>query len=77
MRLALLSYSALSVRDLPPSTITLHSDQDFDLQVFFDNTPAVVIPLQLYVGDKLVHSAIADQNGKLRLAFCPMPNTEL
>jgi hypothetical protein len=55
----------------PSSPISLHSDQDFDLQVFFDNTPAVATPLQLYAGDKLVHSAIADQNGRVRLGLLP------
>jgi hypothetical protein len=53
----------------PPSPINLHSDEAFDLQVFFDNTPAVATPLQLYAGDKLVHSAIADQNGRVRLGL--------
>jgi len=58
--------------DCPPSSpISLHSDQDFDLQVFFDNTPAVATPLQLYAGDKLVHSAIADQDGRVRLGLLP------
>jgi len=58
--------------DCPPSSpISLHRDQDFDLQVFFDNTPAVATPLQLYAGDKLVHSAIADQNGRVRLGLLP------
>lgn len=55
----------------PPSPISLHSDQDFDLQVFFDDSPAVAIPLQLYAGDKPVHSAIADQNGRVRLGLLP------
>jgi hypothetical protein len=41
------------------------------LQVFFDNTTAVATPLQLYAGDKLVHSAIADQNGRVRLGLLP------
>jgi hypothetical protein len=27
--------------------------------------------LQLYAGDKLVHSAIADQNGRVRLGLLP------
>jgi hypothetical protein len=55
----------------PPSPINLHSDEAFDLQVFFDNTPAVATPLQLSAGDKLVHSAIADQNGRVRLGLLP------
>ena len=55
----------------PPSPIHLHSDEDFDLQVYFDGTPAVATPLQLYAGDKLVHSAIADQNGRVRLGLLP------
>jgi hypothetical protein len=29
----------------PPSPISLHSDEVFDLQVFFDNTPAVATPV--------------------------------
>jgi len=41
------------------------------LQVFFDNTPAAATPLQLYAGDKLVRSAIADQNGRVRLGVLP------
>jgi hypothetical protein len=53
--------------DCPATSLNLHSDEAFDLQVFFDNTPAVATPLQLYAGDKLVHSAIADQNGRVRL----------
>lgn len=54
----------------PPSPpISLHNDQHFDLQVFFDNSPAVATPLQLYFGDRLVHSAIADQNGRVRLGL--------
>ncbi|HEX3438670.1 MAG TPA: hypothetical protein VHT24_18010, partial [Pseudacidobacterium sp.] len=36
-----------------PSPIRLHSNEPFDLQVFFDDTPAVATPMQLYVGDKL------------------------
>jgi len=55
----------------PPSPIKLHSDEAFDLQVFFDNTPAIATPLQLYAGDKLVHSAIAYQNGRVRLGLLP------
>lgn len=54
-----------------PSVINLRSDDAFDLQVFFDNTPAAATPLQLYAGDKLVHSAIADQNGRVRLGLLP------
>jgi len=43
--------------DCPPRLpITLHRDQDFNVQVFFDNSPAAATPLQLYAGDKLVHS---------------------
>jgi hypothetical protein len=58
--------------DCPPTPpINLYSDEAFDLQVFFDNTPAVATPLQLYAGDKLVHSAIADQNGRVRLGLLP------
>ena len=55
----------------PSSPIHLYSDQSLDLQVFFDNTPAVATPLQLYAGDKLVHSVIADQNGRVRLGLLP------
>jgi hypothetical protein len=55
----------------PPSPINLHSDEAFDLQVFFDNTPAVATPLRLYAGDKLVYSAIADQNGSVHLGLLP------
>jgi len=55
----------------PPSPIKLHGDEAFDLQVFFDNTPAVATPLQLYAGDKLMHSAIADKNGMVRLGLLP------
>jgi hypothetical protein len=55
----------------PPSPINLHYDEALDLQVFFDNTPAVATPVQLYAGDKLVHSAIADQNGRVRLGLLP------
>ena len=56
-----------------PSTlsVSLYRDQDFDLQVFFDNTPAVTSPLELYAGDKLAHSAIADQSGRVRLGLLP------
>jgi hypothetical protein len=57
--------------DCPPQPhINLYSDQPFDLQVFFDNTPAVATPLRVYAGDKLVHSAIADQKGDVRF-FLP------
>lgn len=55
----------------PPSPINLHYDEALDLQVFFDNTPAVATPLQLYAGDKLVHSAIADQNGRVHFGLLP------
>jgi hypothetical protein len=55
----------------PPSPINLHSDEAFDLQVFFDNKHAIATPLQLYARDKLVHSAIADQNGRVRLGLLP------
>jgi len=55
----------------PSSAIDLRSDEAFDLQVFFDNAPAVAILLQLYAGDKLVHSAIADQDGRVRLGLLP------
>ena len=58
--------------DCPPSSpISLHSDQDFDLQVFVDDTPAVATQLQLYAGDKLVHSAISDRKGMVRLGQLP------
>jgi hypothetical protein len=53
------------------SPISLHSDEPFDLQVFFDNTPAVATPLQLYAGDKPMRSEIADQNGRVRLGILP------
>ena len=56
-------------RPLPP--VELYSDQPFDLQVFFDSKPAVALPLQLYTGDTLVHSATADQNGRVRLGLLP------
>jgi hypothetical protein len=55
---------------LPPP-ISLQSDEPFDLQVFFDNNPAVATPLQLYAGDKLVRSAITDQSGRVRLGVLP------
>jgi hypothetical protein len=51
--------------------INLYSDEPFDLSIFFDNTPAVATPLQVYAGDKLMHSAIADQNGNVRLGLLP------
>jgi hypothetical protein len=58
--------------DCPPQPpINLYSDEPFDLRISFDNTPAVATPLQLYAGDKLVHSAIADQNGEVRLGLLP------
>jgi hypothetical protein len=44
------------------------------LQVFFDNNPAAATPLQLYAGDKLVRSAIADQGGRVRLGVLPSGN---
>jgi hypothetical protein len=55
----------------PPPPINLHSDEPFDLQVFFDNMPAAATQLQLYAGDKLMHSAIADPNGRVRLGLLP------
>jgi hypothetical protein len=55
----------------PLPTVYLHSDEPFDLKVFFDNKPAVATPLQLYAADKLVHSPIADQNGRVRLGLLP------
>ena len=36
------------------------SRQDFDMQVFFDNTPARSTTWQLSSGDRLVRDAIAD-----------------
>jgi hypothetical protein len=58
--------------DCPPrSPVNLHSDEAFDLQVFFDNTPAVATPLELYAGDKLAHSTIADQSGRVRWGLLP------
>ena len=55
----------------PTSPIDLRSDEAFDLHVFFDDRPAAATPLQLYTGDKLVHSAIADRNGGVRLGLLP------
>ena len=55
----------------PPLPISLHSNEAFDLQVFFDDAPAVATPVQLYAGDKLVHSAVADRNGRVRLGLLP------
>ena len=52
-----------------PSPINLHSDEAVDLQVFFDDMPAVATSLQLYAGDKLLRSAVADQNGRVRLGL--------
>jgi hypothetical protein len=59
--------------DCPPTSgpINLYNDEPFDLSIFFDNTPAVATPLQVYAGDKLMHSAIADQNGNVRLGLLP------
>jgi hypothetical protein len=56
----------------PSAQISLYSDQLFDLRVFFDNAPAVATPLQLYTGDKLVRSAIADQSGGVHLGVLPV-----
>src|SRR4051812_43627737 len=58
--------------DCPPtSPIHLHRDEPLDVQVFFDNRLAVATPLRLYAGDKLVHSLITDQNGRVRLGLLP------
>jgi hypothetical protein len=59
--------------DCPPTSgpINLYSDEPFDLSIFFDSTPAVATPLQVYAGDKLMHSAIADQHGNVRLGLLP------
>ncbi len=55
----------------PASPVSLHSDEALDLQVFFDNAPAAATPMQLYAGNKLVQSATADQNGRVRLGLLP------
>jgi hypothetical protein len=65
------SFTAWALDCPPQSPVNLYSDNPFDLQVFFDNTPAVATPLQLYAGDKLVHSAITDQNGTVRIGLLP------
>jgi hypothetical protein len=54
---------------LPP--INLQSDEALDLQIFLENTAAAGILLQLYAGDKLVHSAIAGQNGRVLFPLLP------
>ena len=56
-------------RHTPP--ISLHSDEPFDLQVFFDQEPAVGTPLRIYDGGKLVHSAVTDRSGRVRLGLLP------
>ena len=58
----------------PSSPLKLHGDEAFDLQIFFDNTPAAATMLQLYARDKMVRSAISDQNGRIR--FDPLPGGE-
>ena len=55
----------------PLSPISLYSDQSFDVQVFFDNTAAASTPLQLYSEGKLVHSVIADHDGRVQLGLLP------
>ena len=55
----------------PSSPIHLYSDQSLDLQVFFDNRPAAAAPVRLYAADKLVHSAIADQSGRVSFVLLP------
>ena len=54
------------------SSISLYSDNPFDLQIFFDGTPAAAIPLRLYTGKKLMHTAVADREGRVRLGYLPV-----
>lgn len=51
--------------------ITLYSDQYLRMRIFFDNNPARSSGVQLYSGDKIVRSVIADQNGSFRLESIP------
>ena len=55
----------------PSSPIHIYWDQSLDLQVFFDNRPSAATPVRLYAGDKLVHSAIADQSGSVSFVLLP------
>jgi hypothetical protein len=55
----------------PTSPIHLYWDQNLDLQIFFDNTPAAATPVRLYAGDKLVRSAIADRSGRVGFVLLP------
>jgi hypothetical protein len=58
--------------DCPPqSPISLYNDNALDFQIFFDNAPAAATPLQLYAGDKLIHSVIADQSGRFDFGALP------
>ncbi len=56
------------------SPINLNRDEPFDLEVFFDNTLAVATSVQLYAGDKLVHSVKTDSSGRVRLGLLPHGN---
>lgn len=56
--------------DCPPkSPISLHSDHNLDLTIFFDNTPAASTPLQVYSDDKLVRSVLTDHDGRARFGL--------
>lgn len=53
------------------SPISLYSDNPLDLQIFSTVRPAAASPFLLYTGRRLLHKAIADQDGRVRLGYLP------
>jgi hypothetical protein len=70
--MALSAGCAAWAKGCPPTPpISLYSDEPFDVQVFFDQKPAIATPLRIYALGKLVRSATADRSGRLRLGLLP------
>jgi hypothetical protein len=57
--------------DCPPESISLYPDQDFHVQVLFDTAPARSTEVQLYSGDELMRTIVADHDGAFRLDHLP------
>lgn len=57
-----------SAQDCSLQSVSLYSDQPFNLRVLFDNSPATSTNVQLYSEDRLVRTLTADHYGTVRLA---------
>jgi hypothetical protein len=57
--------------DCPPESMSLYTDQDFHVQILFDTAPARSTEVQLYSGEKIVRTIVADHDGAFRLDHLP------